>query len=73
MGLKEQQAALAKLYTSESSREHLANSGSTLYGSLELNQAEQAKLNSILEDEVTSFATSLIRKRLGQVKKMLPA
>ena len=72
MGLKEQQAALAKLYTSQSYREHLANSGSTLDGSLELNQAEQAKLNSILEDEVTSFATSLIRKRLGQVKNMLP-
>jgi len=72
MGLKEQQAALAKLYTSESSRDHLASSGSTRDSSLKLNQAEQAKLNSILQDEVKSFATSLIRKRLGQVKNMLP-
>ena len=72
MGLKEQQSALAKLYTSQSYREHLANSGSTLDDRLQLNEAEQEKLNSILEGEVTSFANSLVRKRLGQVKNMLP-
>ena len=72
MGLKEQQAVLAKLYTSQSYREHLANSGSTLDDRLQLNEAEQEKLNSILEGEVTSFANSLVRKRLGQVKNMLP-
>ena len=72
MGLKEQQAALAKLYTSKSSREHLENSGSKEEDSLELSQAEQVKLNSILEGDITSFAISLLRKRLGQVKNMLP-
>ena len=72
MGLKAQQAALAKLYTSKSSREHLENPASKENDSLELSQAEQVKLNSILEGDVTSFAISLLRKRLGQVKNILP-
>ena len=72
MGLKAQQAALAKLYTSKSSREHLENPASKENDSLELSQAEQVKLNSILEGDLTSFAISLLRKRLGQVKNILP-
>jgi len=72
MGLKAQQAALAKLYTSKSSREYLENPASKENDSLELSQAEQVKLNSILEGDLTSFAISLLRKRLGQVKNILP-
>ena len=72
MGLKEQQAALAKLYTSNSLREQLANSALRQEASLGLSQAEQLKLKSIVKGDVTAFALSLLRKRLAQVKKILP-
>jgi hypothetical protein len=72
MGLKEQQSALAKLYTSNSLREQLANSALRQEASLDLSQAEQSKLKAIVNGDITAFAVSLITKRLGVVKKILP-
>ena len=73
MGLEEQQAALAKLYTSNSLREQLASSALKGDFYLGLCQSEQIKLYTIINTDIKIFALSLLRKRLGVIKKILPA
>ena len=74
MGLEEQQAALAKIYTSNSLRKLLENSGLNKDCSLSLSQSEQKKLCSMANNkDVRMFALALLRKRLRQIKKILPA
>jgi len=72
MGLEEQQAALAKIYTSHSLREQLVKLALKEDFYLGLCRSEQTKLYSIVNTDIKIFALSLLRKRLEQIKKILP-
>jgi hypothetical protein len=72
MGLLQLQQALAKIYTDTASREKFLDPSPTIDRELELSEKETQYLTKISSQQVNLFATSLKRKRLGQIRKLLP-
>lgn len=71
MGLVELQKVLAKLYTDTELREHFF-SNPQFGETLGLTPLEVQQLSELSVSQVNLFASSLKRKRLGEVKELLP-
>jgi hypothetical protein len=72
MGLAEQQAALARLYTSAALRERFLSDPVGTAGYLGLAEEDAAELARLDVDRLRHFARSLVNKRLNDVSKCLP-
>jgi hypothetical protein len=72
MGVAEQQAALARLYVDPNIRERFRKDPYALCRELGLKASDAELLRSLAVDQVDSFARSLRRKRLCEVRKLLP-
>jgi hypothetical protein len=73
MGLRELQSVLARLYTEEALRTELAVDPASFAARSGLSDSECADLGELLKEAIPSFARSLQRKRMGEVRSFLPA
>lgn len=72
MGLAQVQAALARLYTDPAWRERFQTAPAPTAAALGLDAAEARQLAALPAAQVELVARSLVRKRLGEVAKLLP-
>jgi hypothetical protein len=72
MGLSQIQQTLAKIYTNSTLKEGFFDRSIVLDRELGLTEEEIEQLTKISSQRVNLFATSLKRKRLGQIRKLLP-
>jgi hypothetical protein len=72
MVLARVQQALAKIYTNTEAKEIFFSNSHSVGKELGLNQQEIQQLNELSRQQVDLFAISLKRKRLGEIRKLLP-
>jgi hypothetical protein len=70
--LREVQLALAKLYTSESSREHFQRDPAEFARSFALEPADFAQISAVSGRRFHAYADSLDRKRANECARLLP-
>ncbi len=73
MGLAEQQKVLARLYTDAGFRERFLADREGMAASLGLSPEDVQQVANLSSTQVRFVAQSLYRKRLGEVRKLLPA
>ena len=72
MGLAEQQAALAKLYTDSTSRKAFYKDAQEAGKSWGLSDADIREIVLVPREQIEGFARSLVAKRRSEVVKLLP-
>ncbi len=72
MELAKLQQILARLYTDRGFRERFFNDPFAVAAELGLSPIEVDRLRDLLGAQVGFFASSLVRKRLNEVRKLLP-
>jgi len=72
MGLAEQQAALAKLYTDGTARKAFYKNAQEAGSSWGLSDADIREIVLVPREQIEGFARSLVAKRRGEVEKFLP-
>ena len=72
MGLAKLQGVLAQLYTDDRLRERFYADPQTTCRALGLNPDQAKQLSQVSSDQIKFFAQSLKRKRLNEVRKLLP-
>jgi hypothetical protein len=72
MSLIDLQQALARIYTNSKLRDDFLTNPDVVGNSLGLNCLEIQQLSQLSSQQVNLFASSLKRKRLGEIRKLLP-
>jgi hypothetical protein len=72
MSLINLQQALARIYTNSKLRDDFLTNPDVVGNSLGLNCQEIQQLSQLSSQQVNLFASSLKRKRLGEIRKLLP-